>query len=771
MTAPTFTVALGPAVAAGDTVQLLLGGSALAHPVTHTITTADITAGSVSLTVTAGDLGADGTKSITAQFSDVAGNTSTTAADVITLDTTAPGVAIGNPGGATNQPSLSVTGTITGADAGTTIAVFDGTTQVGVGTISGGTWSANVTLGNGSNVLTAEVTDAAGNTATSGPVTYTLNTTAPTGGTPALTAASDSGTSQSDDITDVTAPTFTVALGSTVVAGDTVQLLLGGSALAHPVTHTVTAADITAGSVSLTVTAGDLGADGTKQISAQLGDAFGNSSTTAALTITLDTTAPTGGTPVLTAASDSGTSHSDGITDVTAPTFTVALGPAVAAGDTVQLLLGGSALAHPVTHTITAADITAGSVSLTVTAGDLGADGTKSITAQFSDVAGNTSTTAADVITLDTTAPGVAIGNPGGATNQPSLSVTGTITGADAGTTIAVFDGTTQVGVGTISGGTWSANVTLGNGSNVLTAEVTDAAGNTATSGPVTYTLNTTAPTGGTPVLTAASDSGTSHTDGITDVTAPTFTVALGSTVVAGDTVQLLLGGSALAHPVTHTVTAADITAGSVSLTVTAGDLGADGTKQISAQLGDAFGNSSTTAALTITLDTTAPTGSTPVLTAASDSGTSHSDGITDVTAPTFTVALGPAVAAGDTVQLLLGGSALAHPVTHTITAADITAGSVSLTVTAGDLGADGTEVDHGAVQRRRRQHLDHRRRRHHAGHHRTCGGHHQQRRRHQPGGADHRRHRGCGGCGQHGDAVRQWQHDGAGHRDGRQQR
>src|SRR4029077_18915884 len=133
---------------------------------------------------------------------------------------------------------------------------------------------------------------------------------------------------------------------------------------------------------------------------------------TAALTITLDTTAPTGGTPVLTTASDSGTSHTDGITDVTAPTFTVALNSTVAAGDTVQLLLGGSVLAHPVTHTITATDITAGSVNLTVTAGDLGVDGTKSITAQFSDVAGNTSTTAADVITLDTTAPVVAIGNP-----------------------------------------------------------------------------------------------------------------------------------------------------------------------------------------------------------------------------------------------------------------------------------------------------------------------------------------------------------------------
>ena len=37
---------------------------------------------------------------------------------------------------------------------------------------------------------------------------------------------------------------FTIALGSTVAVGDTVELLLGGSALAHDVTHTITQADI-----------------------------------------------------------------------------------------------------------------------------------------------------------------------------------------------------------------------------------------------------------------------------------------------------------------------------------------------------------------------------------------------------------------------------------------------------------------------------------------------------------------------------------------------
>ena len=213
-------------------------------------------------------------------------------------------------------------------------------------------------------------------------------------------------------------------------------------------------------------------------------------STSSPVVFTLDTATPTGGTPVLAAAWDSGTSHTDGITGVTAPTFTVALGSTVVAGDRVQLLLGGSALAHPVTHTITAADIIAGSVSLAVIAGDLGTNGAKSITAQFSDAAGNSSITSADVITLDTTAPVVAISNPGGQTNQPSLTLTGTIAGGDADTTIAIFDGVTQIGVATISGSTWSANITLGNGNNLLTAQVSDAAGNTATSNTVTYNVN-----------------------------------------------------------------------------------------------------------------------------------------------------------------------------------------------------------------------------------------------------------------------------------------
>src|SRR6202035_1514113 len=145
--------------------------------------------------------------------------------------------------------------------------------------------------------------------------------------------------------------------------------------------------------------------------------------------------------------SDSGTSHSDDITNVTAPSFTVALGATVVAGDTVQLLLGGSALAHPVTHTITAAEVTAGSVSLAVVAGDLGLDGSKAISAQFSDGFGNSSTTAALIITLDTPAPTVTITNLGGPTNQAQQTISGTVDLADAsaGATVTIFDGATAV--------------------------------------------------------------------------------------------------------------------------------------------------------------------------------------------------------------------------------------------------------------------------------------------------------------------------------------
>ena len=127
------------------------------------------------------------------------------------------------------------------------------------------------------------------------------------------------------------------------------------------------------------------------------------------------------------AASDSGSSTTDNVTNATAPSFTVALGTGVVAGDTVELLLNGSSLAHPVLHTVTAAEAASGSVTLAVTAVDLGDDGSKQIAAKLSDSFGNSSTTGALAITLDTAAPAVVITSPGGPVNQAAQTITGTV--------------------------------------------------------------------------------------------------------------------------------------------------------------------------------------------------------------------------------------------------------------------------------------------------------------------------------------------------------
>ena len=156
-----------------------------------------------------------------------------------------------------------------------------------------GTWSASgVTLSSGNGTLSVRTLDPAGNSTSGTGHGYTLDTTAPSGGTPDLAAGSDSGLSNSDNITNVVAPTFTVSLGSSVAVGDTVQLLLNGSPLSHPLVHSVSSADLTAQSISFTVSPGDLGPDGIKPISATFTDAAGNSTTGLALSVTLDTSAP-----------------------------------------------------------------------------------------------------------------------------------------------------------------------------------------------------------------------------------------------------------------------------------------------------------------------------------------------------------------------------------------------------------------------------------------------------------------------------------------------
>ena len=90
----------------------------------------------------------------------------------------------------------------------------------------------------------------------------------------------------------------------------------------------------------------------------------------------------------------------------------------------------------------------------------------------------------APALTVTAIAPDSGTSATDGLTDVATVAVSGTIDAADAGLTVAVYDGATLVGTTTAdAGGNWSlAGVMLSSGANSLTAQATDAAGNTGTS-------------------------------------------------------------------------------------------------------------------------------------------------------------------------------------------------------------------------------------------------------------------------------------------------
>jgi len=142
---------------------------------------------------------------------------------------------------------------------------------------------------------------------TSGPVVS--DTTPPAAPTVSLLAASDTGSSSSDLITNLTTPTIVVVLNGTgpsaPLAGDVVKLFNGATQVASA---TLVAGDISTGSVNLT---SSVLAPGSLPLTATVTDAANNVSTASnTLTVTLDTTAPViaAAAPV---SSDWGSSYSD----------------------------------------------------------------------------------------------------------------------------------------------------------------------------------------------------------------------------------------------------------------------------------------------------------------------------------------------------------------------------------------------------------------------------------------------------------------------------
>ena len=371
-----------------------------------------------------------------------------------------------------------------------------------------------------------------------------------------LQATSDTGASNTDDITNAASPVFAVAFGESVTglaAGDfsvlgTATGCTVGAPAGGPAAYTVTLTGCSNGTVTLRLAAGAV-TDGGANTNVQ----------TVGPTVTIDRTAPTL-TVDLQAASDTGTSSSDDITNAATLVFNVTFSESVtglAAGDfSEQGSATGCVIPAPVgsgaTYTETLTGCSAGTVILRVANNAV------------ADTAGNTSAlTNGPTITVDRTAPTATIdlqaASDSGSSSTDNItnaaSLVYDVTFSESVTGLAATDfsnvGTATgctVGAPSGSGAAYTVTLTGCSAGTVIlrlaAGGVTDTAGNTnaLTNGP-TVTVDRTAP-GVTVDLRAASDSGVSNSDNITNAASLTFDLTFTETVTGVAVVDFSTTGS-----------------------------------------------------------------------------------------------------------------------------------------------------------------------------------------------------------------------------------
>src|SRR5581483_10621288 len=578
--------------------------------------------GSGDWTFTASTL-SDGVHSLTAKAEDTAGNTgSASSALSVTIDTAAPTISINAiaTDNVVNQSEAAAGGTISGttnAEDGQTVTVeiFDNLNALiytDTAAVSSGSWSINVSnttlqsLADGSYTAKADVSDVAGNAATEASRGFTVDETPPVApSTPDLDATSDSGRSQTDDVTNDATPT----ISGSAEANATIDVYDG-------VTHLGSVLADASGNWTFTSTTLS---DTTHSITATATDAAGNTGpASSALSVTIDTAAP--GTPSasLDPASDSGVSG-DGITNDTTPTFN----GSTEANAIIQFTVDDVSFTNGVLGTVLAD----ASGNYTFTLPSALSDGNHAVSVRAVDTAGNTGTTDSLGFKIDATAPAAAtvtaiaddthpsfVGTAtDGITNDTTLHILGT---AEANSTVHVFQDNVEVGTVTADGsGNFDFDYTgtnLAEGGYDFTAKAEDAAGNVGSAASAFHVVvDTTAPS---PTIssTFTDDSGAAG-DGLTNDKTLTFH----GTAEAGNEVDLYDQSGLLVH------TVADA---SGNWTMTTGAL-SDGVHHVRVFADDLAGNFASSTTVDVTVDTVAPTAAVTAIT--TDTGSSGTDGDT----------------------------------------------------------------------------------------------------------------------------------------------
>ncbi|MGF9694138.1 BapA prefix-like domain-containing protein [Rhizobium sp. 0TCS1.26] len=486
----------GTGAAVGD--RLTINGS------TRTLTQADITAGQVVETVAAPANGQPLT--VTTSLTDPAGNSSAPQTVSAIVDLTAPGapgVIIGNGDGLIGSGEI-VNGLVTvrvslagtGAAAGDRLSINGSVRTLTQADITAGQVTDTVTApANGQPLaVTATLIDPAGNSSLPGTASGIVDITAP--GAPGVTIGNGDGLIGSGEIVNGLVSVAVSLAGTGAAAGD--RLSINGNI------RTLSQADIAAGQVVETITAPANGLP--LAVTATLTDAAGNASLPGAASATVDTSGP--GTPGVVIGNGDGLIGSGEIANGLVTVTVNLAGTGAVAGD--RLTINGA------TQTLTQADITAGQVINTVAAPANGLP--LNVTATLSDPAGNTSLPATANALVDTSgpaAPAVTIGNGDGligsgeiVNGRVAVTVSLAGSGATAGDRLSINGNVQTLSQADITAGQVISTVAApANGLPlVVTATLTDPAGNISAPGVANATVDTAAPLAPTAQLAADSN-------------------------------------------------------------------------------------------------------------------------------------------------------------------------------------------------------------------------------------------------------------------------
>jgi hypothetical protein len=555
------TLTLSGKAAANSTVKVMDG--------TKLVGTATASSGGV-WTLTTAAL-ADGGHKFTATATTSAGTSGASSALSVTVDTAAPKApTIATSTSAATLASTHIA-TLTGtAEANSSIKVFDGATQVGTATANAsGAWSfTTAALAVGSHSFTAKAMDAAGNTGVASAALAVAVTT--TSSTPPSAPTIASFSTDSGVVGDGITNDNTLTLTGKAAANSTVKVFDGAKQVGTA----------TAGSDGSWSAITSVLNDAKHALTAKVTDASGQTSAaSAALTVTIDTSAP--GAPTI-AESSSSAAFAKTASLTAGSTNAITLTGAAEANSTIDIFDGGKQIGTS----------TAGANGVwTYTTGTL-ASGNHSFTAKAVDVAGNMgAASAALTVNVPTTsappaAPNIAsFSNDSGVagdhiTNDNTLTLSGT---AVANATVTMFDGTKQIGTAIADkGGAWTyTTAALADGSHTLTATDTDASGHASSaSSALSVTVDTHAPTA--PTLGVFSSDGNAVSG-----TTPVDDFLLKGTAEANSTVHVFDGGKQIGTATTN---------GSGAWNFDTGHL-ADGSHSFTSTASDVAGNASVASA------------------------------------------------------------------------------------------------------------------------------------------------------------------------------